>query len=56
MDTEAGNSDFFEWYKERQRVKVDIAIMEEYINNSDDFKMDCTPIPITIKKKEIKNG
>lgn len=44
------NSNFFKWYKEKKDRKEQVTIMEDYILNSDDFKMDCTPIPI--KKKE----
>jgi len=39
--------DFFAWYKERKQQKEELAILEEYINNSEDMQMDCTPLPLT---------
>ena len=39
--------EFFAWYKKQKTIKEELAILEDYIENSDDFKMDCTPIPLT---------
>jgi len=33
----------------KKMIQKDIAILEDYIKNSDDFKMDCTPIPLEKK-------
>ena len=38
--------EFFVWYKRAREKKEEIAILEDYINNSDDFKMDCSPLPL----------
>lgn len=40
-------SDFLEYYKDEKDKQEQIAIMEDYAKNSDDFKMDCTPIPLS---------
>lgn len=39
--------DFFKYYKKEKDKKEQMAIMENYARISDDFKMDCTPIPIS---------
>ena len=45
-------NDFFNWYQK----KKDIKAMEDYITNSDDFKMDCRPIPLVQKdSKKIED-
>ena len=42
-------SDFFDYYKKVQDKKEQIAIMEDYFNNSEDFKMDCTPLQLEVR-------
>ncbi len=39
------NTNFYKWYQEKQAIKRDIAIMEQF-RFSDEFAMDCTPVPI----------
>jgi hypothetical protein len=42
---EWSTSEFMDNYEEIKK-KEEIKIMEEYFKNSDDFKMDCAPIPL----------
>jgi len=44
-----------EYYKQTKQKEEELAILEVYINNSEDMHMDCTPLPLTkenINKKE----
>ena len=42
--------EFFNWYKEQKAKERDIAIMLDFLENSDDAIMDCKPISIENKK------
>ena len=48
-------SDISEYYKnEKDKDKEEqIAMMDNYALNSDDFKMDCAPIPLNEAKAEM---
>lgn len=43
--------DFFKYYKEQKAIQKDILVLKNYFNESDDFKMDCTPIPIPVRSE-----
>lgn len=46
-------SDFIEHYKNEKDKEERIAMMDDYALNSDNFKMDCAPIPISEAKIEM---
>lgn len=39
-------SNFLDYYKNEKDKQEQITIMEDYARISDDFKMNCNPIPI----------
>jgi len=46
---------FFVWYKERKAQQEELAILKDYIDNSEDMQMDCTPLPLNLNKGEKNN-